>query len=437
MNVSAALYTFINIHAEDDLAQLLLAAGRYPEVDVPFAVEQIRARRYIRDKLPTWYRNEALLFPSKMAVEQCSSEQTALYKQRLLQNARHVCDLTGGLGVDASIFALKANHVTYIERLKPCFDIAMFNFKQLKIQNITGHNDDAATVFGKIKEVDMFYIDPSRRDAANSRFIALSDCEPDIAQLMPGLLAVAPKVMAKLSPMLDISHTLALLPETTEIHVVSVKNECKELLFVCERDGDDFASRQGRDDFRSRHGSEDFLGLNRSDLFWKQRDNEVCDPVIHCINFTSAGIEQNFSFTLSDEQSEACKIGSTVQTYLYEPNASILKAGGFKQTAIRTNVEKLHKNSHLYTSSSLIEDFPGRIFKVEEVLPFSTKTFKQLHRIVPQANIAVRNFPLTVSELRRRTRIADGGETYLFATTLADESKVLIVCKKSVAGSYA
>jgi len=394
MHISEAFYKFIKNHADDDLAQLLLAAGRYPEIDVPFAVEQIRARRYIRDKLPTWYQNEALLYPSKMAVEQCSSEQTARYKQRLVENSHHVCDLTGGLGVDACFFAMETNHVSYVERAKACFDIAMYNFQQLNFQHITGYNDDAVKIFRKLKNVDVFYIDPSRRDAANRRFFALSDCEPDVQQLMPQLLAVAPKVISKLSPMLDVHHTLALLPETTEIHVVSVKNECKELLFVC------------------------------------QRGIEAPTPVIHCVNFTADGVEQIFDFTLSEEHSMSCDISNVVQTYLYEPNVSILKAGGYKQIAIRKNISKLHKNSHLYTSSTLVSDFPGRIFQVEEVFPFSAGLCKQLHRTVPQANITIRNFPIPVSKLRHRTRIAEGGETYLFATTLANERKVMILCKK-------
>jgi hypothetical protein len=385
---------FIKEHADDDLAQLLLSANRYPEIDVPFAVEQIRARRSIREKLPSWYANPTLLFPSKMAVEQCSSEQTAHYKQRLLHDEKSLCDLTGGLGVDTYFFARSVEQVTYIERSKACFDIAMYNFSQMQQHNIEGYNDDAENILKKMPPVDIIYIDPARRDNTNHRFFALSDCEPDLLKIMPLLLAKTPKVIAKLSPMLDIQHTINLLPMTREIHVVSVKNECKELLFIC------------------------------------QRDLENREPEIHCINLTVENAEQSFCFTLSSEHADTCSISNSVQSYLYEPNASILKAGGYKQIAIQTGVEKLHKNSHLYTSDKPFPSFPGRIFQVQEVYPFSGKLCKQIHKMIPQANIATRNFPLQANELRQRTRIADGGDCYLFATTLANDKKVIIQCKK-------
>jgi len=394
------LYSFINEHSEDDLAELLLSAKRYPAIDVPFAVDQIRARRAIREKLPTWFVNTSLLFPSKMAVEQCSSEQTARYKLRLLRDEKSLCDLTGGLGVDMYFFARSVPQVIYVERSSECFDIAMHNFSQLQIHNITGYNDNAENVLKKMQSVDIIYIDPARRDKSNRRFVALSDCEPDLQKILPLMLSKAQKVIAKLSPMLDIKHTLRLLPETTEIHVVSVRNECKELLFVCQ---------------------------NYVNIPLRRGQGEV---YIHCINYTTEGVEQSFRFMLSTEQTGQCVISNSVQTYLYEPNTSILKAGGYKQIAILTGVEKLHKNTHLYTSEKLLTDFPGRIFQVLEVFQFSGKLCKQIHKTIPQAHIAIRNFPVQVSELRQRTRVTDGGDCYLFATTLADEKKVIIQCRK-------
>jgi 16S rRNA G966 N2-methylase RsmD len=394
MQVSQAFYSYIKEHAEDDLAQLLLSADRYPDIDVPFAVEQIRARRYIREKLPAWYANDWLLYPSKIAVEQCSSEQTAQYKQRLIKEGQQVCDLTGGLGVDTCYFAQKANQVVYVERSEKCFETAMYNFSQLHIENIDGYNEDADKVLQNMQTVDVIYIDPARRGEENHRMHALSDCEPDLEKMLPLLLSKTPKVIAKLSPMLDIRHTLALLPQTSEIHVVSVRNECKELLFVI------------------------------------QNDVENREPAIYCINFTTEGAEQSFRFTLSDEQSSGCALSNSVQTFLYEPNVSILKAGAYKQIANRFGIAKLHTNSHLYTSEKPIPDFPGRIFQVREVYPFSGKLCKTIRRTIPQANITTRNFPLPADELRLRTRIADGGDCYLFATTLADGGKVLIQCIK-------
>ena len=408
MQQSQALFSFLKEHADDDLAQLLLSANRYPTIDVPFAVEQIRARRSIRNKLPTWYANASLLFPSKMAVEQCSSEQTARYKQRLLSDEKHLCDLTGGLGVDTYFFAQKMEKVMYVERSKPCFDIAMYNFSQLLICNIEGYNDDAENVLKKMRPVDLIYIDPARRNEANHRVFALSDCEPDLQKIMPLIFSKTPKVIAKLSPMLDIRHTLELLPQTSEIHVISVKNECKELLFILQKDIE-----------------------SRSNLSYPPLEGAQGKVSIHCINYTTEGAEQSFCFTLAAEQSETCIISNSVQTYLYEPNASILKAGGYKQIAIQTGVEKLHQHSHLYTSDKLLPDFPGRIFQVCEVFPFSGKLCKQIHKSIPQAHISIRNFPLKTNELRHRTRIADGGDCYLFATTLGNDQKVIIQCRKA------
>jgi hypothetical protein len=394
MQIQKTLHSFIKAHAGDDLPRLLLSAARYPDVNVPFAVEQIAARRHIREKLPTWHANEALFFPSRIAAEQCSSEQTAGYKQRLAKDAECLCDLTGGLGVDTYYFAQKVKRVIYVERSEACYKAAMHNFRVLQSGNIEGYHDEAERVLEKIAPVDVFYIDPARRGQGNSRVFALSDCEPDLIRLLPLLLSKAPMVIAKLSPMLDLRHTLALLPETAEVHVVSVKNECKELLLVLKRGA------------------------------------ESREPDIYCINCMADGTEQTFRFTLSEEQAGTPVLTGAVQARLYEPNASILKAGAYKQTALQMGVGKLHASSHLYTSDRLIASFPGRIFQVEEVLPFSGKLCRTIARNIPQANISVRNFPLSVDELRRRTRIACGGEAYLFATTLSHGEKVLIRCRK-------
>jgi hypothetical protein len=394
MQLSDTLQAFIQAHAGDDLPGLLLSATRYPEVDVPFAVKQIAARRQIREKLPTWYADCRLVFPSKTAVEQCSSEQTARYKLRLLDGERHLCDLTGGLGVDSYYFAQKVERVTYVECARSCFEAAMYNFALLQADNIMGLPARAEKVWANDADVDVFYVDPSRR-REGTRFFALQDCEPDLTKLLPPLLSKAPKVIAKLSPMLDIRHTLALLPGVTAVHVVSVKNECRELLFV-----------------------------------W-QREAGAPEPEIHCVNYTADGTEQMFRFSLADEQNCTAPLCRQTGRYLYEPNASILKAGAYRQVALRTGAGKLHVHSHLYTSDTLIAGFPGRAFLVREVIPFRGKTCRTIARHIPQANVSVRNFPLTVHELRKRTRIAEGGNCYLFATTLAGNEKVWIRCEKT------
>lgn len=388
-----ALRVFIKEHMDDDLDRLLFSATRYPEVDVMFAVEQISIRRHIREKLPAWYANEDLIFPSKITGEQCSSEQTAIYKQRLLTSEKYLCDLTGGLGVDSYFFSQKLERVSYVERNTDTFDAAMYNFGLLQANNIDGYNGKAEDWLMQTLKTDVFYIDPARRGAGNTRVFALTDCEPDLLELMPLLLEKAPKVIAKLSPMLDVHHTLKLLPQTSEVHVVSVRNECKELLFVLKQDIAE-------------------------------------EPQINCINYTTEKKEQQFCFYYAEENACQSLIANKVGVYLYEPNASVLKAGAYKQIAVSQHVEKLHVSSHLYTSGQLLADFPGRIFRVNTVYPFNGKLCKTIARQIPKANISVRNFPITVNELRKRTRIAEGGDVYLFATTLAGNEKVLISCEK-------
>ena len=385
---------FVKEHAGDDLTRLLLSASRYPSIDVPFAVDQIASRRQIKEKLPLWYANDDLLFPSKISAEQCSSEQTASYKQRLVKEDETLCDLTGGLGIDSYYFSRKVRQVTYIERFPAYCEAARNNFSALGVDNITVMEGDSTMLIPQLPRTDVFYIDPARRGEGNKRVFALQDCEPDLPALLPELFRHAPKVIAKLSPMADIRLTLELLPGTVEVHVLSVKNECKELLFVVERDA------------------------------------SVTSPAIHCINYTGNGEEESFIFTLQDESREELHLSGQVKNYLYEPNSSLLKAGAFKSTATRFGLEKLHMSSHLYTSDIGVAVFPGRSFVVEEVFPFTGKLCKGISGQIPRANITVRNFPLSVEELRKRTKIMDGGDVYLFATTQADNSKILVKCRK-------
>lgn len=394
MEMNDTIRQFIKAHADADLDRLLFSADQYPEIDIPFAVEQIAVRRQIREKLPSWYANEQLIFPSKIAGEQCSSEQTACYKQRLLEGEELLCDLTGGLGVDTYFFSQQVRQVVYVERSQSCFDAAMHNFSVLKAGSIHGINGEAADVVAQLEPVDVFFIDPARRGLGDKRVFALSDCEPDLLSLLPQLLEKAPKVIAKLSPMLDIRHTLSLLPQTAEVHVISVKNECKELLFVLKRCVTE-------------------------------------EPVIRCINYTTGGYEQLFSFRLSEEASCMPVFTDAIKDWLYEPSASVLKAGAYKQIACQLDLPKLHVSSHLYTSNQLLSDFPGRVFKVKTVYPFSGKLCKTINRQVPKANLTVRNFPLSVNELRKRTHIAEGGDVFMFATTLCNNQKVLVCCEKS------
>lgn len=394
MELTDELIEFIKEHAADDVSRLMLSASRYPGVDIPFVADQIRARAQIKEKLPSWYRNDRLVFPSKIAAEQCSSELTASYKQGLVGPEAHLCDLTGGLGIDSYFFSRQVRQVTYIERFPVYCEAARLNFRALGADNITVLPGDSTEILPGLTDVDLFYIDPARRGDGNKRVFALSDCEPDLPRLLPSLFLLAPKVIAKISPMADLRMTLDLLPSTTAIHVLSVRNECKELLFVMERDG----------------GSG--------------------NPRVHCVNWGSDQRESLFTYSLHEEADAIASPADAVDLFLYEPNASILKAGAFKMVACRLGLRKLHTNSHLYTSAELLPDFPGRTFAVEEVIPFNNKRCKSLSQEIPRANIAVRNFPLSVEELRKRTKIQDGGAVYLFATTLSDGEKVLVKTRK-------
>ncbi|MDD6766438.1 MAG: SAM-dependent methyltransferase [bacterium] len=389
--MTPALMAFIQAHLSDDPDRLLLSASRYPEIDMPFVVAQITARRQIKEKLPTWYQQEQLLFPAKIAAEQCSSEQTALYKQQLVTKEDTLCDLTGGLGIDSYYFSRRVKQVYYIERFPSYCEVARANMATLGARNVAVLEGDSTQWLDQLPAIDVFYVDPARRGEGNKRMFALSDCEPDLTQLLPRLLAKAPRVIAKLSPMADLRQTLALLPTTQAIHILSVKNECKELLFVIGRE---------------------------------PRESAV---PIHCVHLTKqAASDECFICSLEAEQQAASHLATTLRRYLYEPNASVLKAGAFKQVACQFPVEKLQVSSHLYTSDHYLDRFPGRRFEVDEVIPFHSKSCKQLAGQSLQANVTTRNFPLTVEALRKKCRIREGGDIYLFATTGPKEEKLLI-----------
>ena len=389
--MTPALMAFIQAHLSDDPDRLLLSASRYPEIDIPFVVAQITARRQIKEKLPTWYQQEQLLFPAKIAAEQCSSEQTALYKQQLVTEGDTLCDLTGGLGIDSYYFSRRVKQVYYIERFPSYCEVARANMATLGARNVAVLEGDSTQWLDQLPAIDVFYVDPARRGEGNKRMFALSDCEPDLTQLLPRLLARAPRVIAKLSPMADLRQTLALLPTTQAIHILSVKNECKELLFVIGRE---------------------------------PRESAV---PIHCVHLTKqAASDECFVCSLEAEQQAASHLATTLRRYLYEPNASVLKAGAFKQVACQFPVEKLQVSSHLYTSDHYLDRFPGRRFEVDEVIPFHSKSCKQLAGQSLQANVTTRNFPLTVEALRKKCRIREGGDIYLFATTGPKEEKLLI-----------
>ena len=379
---------FIREHAGADVRQLALQAARYPEVDMRVAATQIEGRRLASAKLPAWAAVEGIVYPVRLSLEQCSSEVTARYKAGLVRGTR-LADLTGGFGIDCSYMSESFTEATYIERNEELCCIANHNFALLQrpVRVIHANSEEA---LASLPHQDWIFIDPARRDKAGNKVVSLSDCEPDVCRLESLLLQKATHVMVKCSPMLDISQAIRELRSVTEVHVVSVNNECKELLLILEEEKKE-------------------------------------DIPIRTINF-HGDRAQEFAYAATEESGASCHYASAMGRYLYEPNSSLMKAGCYRLPAQRFGLSKLHPNTHLYTSDMLVSDFPGRVFQVERVCGFSKKELKTLD--CKKANLAVRNFPERVDTLQKRLKISDGGNTYLFATTLHDESKMLAVCTK-------
>ena len=381
---------FIREHTGDDVRQLALQAARYPLVDMRVAATQIEGRRLAAAKLPAWAATDGVMYPVRLSMEQCSSEATARYKASLVGGSR-LADLTGGFGIDCSSMSERFDEATYIERNEELCRIARHNFGLLGLP-IRVVNGNSAEVLPSMPVQDWIFLDPARRDGVGNKVVALSDCEPDVCQLEKLLLQKAVRVMVKCSPMLDISLAISQLTSVREVHVVSVGNECKELLLI-------LGGTTGR-------------GIE-----------------VRTVNFQGGGV-QTFGYALEEEQEAGCSYTNTIGRYLYEPNSSVMKAGCFRLIGKEWGVHKLHPNTHLYTSDSLMPDFPGRILEVKGMYGFSKSELKRLSSEISKANVVVRNFPSTTKELCKRLRLDDGGECFLYATTLADGERVIVVAEK-------
>lgn len=494
--MNQATLDFIRQHQDDDVRQLAFLGSKYPEVDMPFALDQIRGRKMARVKLPRWASIDGIIYPPHISMEQCSSEQTALYKAELAarllglspsssengeekekesENASNlhlseICefagkgavdsefakneatckkqqilteseenvneikgephggdfseetgfvDLTGGFGVDFSYIASRLGVKSmYVERQAHLSEAAKENFGRLGLKNAIVKNGDGIEVlhsFASKKEaaasdslgitedqsqsllktklgLKLIFIDPARRDDAGNKVVSLKDCTPDVTLLQEEMLSKADYVIIKLSPMLDWHRAVSELNCVKEVHIISVNNECKELLLVLS-------------------------ARNMGNLR------------IYCVNDA-----QSFVCDESDMETSSVKIApSTLEEmqYLYEPNASLMKAGCFSVLSERYDARMLSKNSHLFVSQAPIEAFPGRSFRIIAISSFNKKELKRHLSGITKANIATRNFPLSVAELRKRLKLKDGGETYIFATTLSDESHVLVITEKA------
>lgn len=494
--MNQATLDFIRQHQDDDVRQLAFLGSKYPEVDMPFALDQIRGRKMARVKLPRWASIDGIIYPPHISMEQCSSEQTALYKAELAarllglspsssengeekgkesENASNLhlsencefagkgavdsefakneatckkqqilteseenvneikeephegdfseetgfVDLTGGFGVDFSYIASRLGVKSmYVERQAHLCEAAKENFGRLGLKNAIVKNGDGIEVlhsFASKKEaaasdslgitedqsqsllktnlgLKLIFIDPARRDDAGNKVVSLKDCTPDVTLLQEEMLSKADYVIIKLSPMLDWHRAVSELNCVQEVHIISVNNECKELLLVLS-------------------------ARNMGNLR------------IYCVNDA-----QSFVCDELDMESSSVKIAPSTfeeMQYLYEPNASLMKAGCFSVLSERYDARMLSKNSHLFVSQAPIEAFPGRSFRIIAVSSFNKKELKRHLSGITKANIATRNFPLSVAELRKRLKLKDGGETYIFATTLSDESHVLVITEKA------
>lgn len=513
--MNQATLDFIRQHQDDDVRQLAFLGSKYPEVDMPFALDQIRGRKMARVKLPRWASIDGIIYPPHISMEQCSSEQTALYKAefaaRLLglspsssengeekgkesENAKNlhlseICefagkgavdsefakneatskrqqilteidknvnetkeephegvfseeigfvDLTGGFGVDFSYIASRLGVKSmYVERQAHLCEAAKENFGRLGLKNAIVKNGDGIEVlhsFASKKEtaasdslgitedqsqsllktnlgLKLIFIDPARRDDAGNKVVSLKDCTPDVTLLQEEMLSKADYVIIKLSPMLDWHRAVSELSCVREVHIISVNNECKELLLVlsARNMGDvEASSADGEDDGEVKHAG---------------------NLRIYCINDA-----QSFVCEELDVESSSVRIAPPVleeMQYLYEPNASLMKAGCFSVLSERYGARMLSKNSHLFVSREPIAVFPGRSFRIIAISSFNKKELKRHLSGITKANIATRNFPLSVAELRKRLKLKDGGETYIFATTLSDESHVLVITEKA------
>ncbi len=505
--MNQATQDFIRQHQDEDVRQLAFLGSKYPEVNMPFALDQIRGRKMAHVKLPRWASIEGIIYPPHISMEQCSSEQTALYKAELAarllglsvsssENEKEcekasnshfskICefasegavdsefaknedtcekqqiltecdkyvnksegepneedfseeiefvDLTGGFGVDFSYIASRLGVKSmYVERQAHLCEAAKENFGRLGLKNAIVKNgdgievlysfaskkDDAASKSLGITEeqsrsllktnlgLKLIFIDPARRDDAGNKVVSLKDCTPDVTLLQEEMLSKADYVIIKLSPMLDWHRAISELSHVREVHIISVNNECKELLLVLS------ARNMGDVEASSADGEVKHAGNLR----------------IYCVNDA-----QSFVCDELDMESSSVIIAPPVleeMQYLYEPNASLMKAGCFSVLSERYGARMLSKNSHLFVSMEPIEDFPGRSFRIIAISSFNKKELKRYLSGIAKANIATRNFPLSVAELRKRLKLKDGGETYIFATTLSDESHVLVITEKA------
>lgn len=394
---------FIREYRERDIRQLALQANRFPDIDMPYALDQIQGWQIARRKLPKWAACDGVIFPPHLSMEQCSSEPTAQYKLNLAMewaervgHASRMTDLTGGFGVDFSFTSCAFAAATYVERNEQLCHIVEHNLPLLGLNNATVVCADAVEYLSTVEPQTMLFLDPARRDEHGAKTVMLADCTPDVVQLLPQLLEKSRFTMLKLSPMLDWHKAVDDLQGTVrEVHIVSVGGECKELLLVLST-------------------------VVESEL------------KVYCADLSTASDTSSlFVYTPGSSAPVAnSKLKIQNSKFVHEPNASIMKAGCFDELAAAYGVSPVSRNSHLFLSDEPIEDFPGRSFVVERVTTMNKGELRKALVGMEKANIATRNFPLTVAELRKRLKIKDGGDVYIFATTTTEGEHLLLISRK-------
>ena len=439
---------FIQEYREKDTRQLALRSARFPDVDMPYALDQIKGWQTARRKLPTWAACDGIVYPPHLSMEQCSSEPTAQYKLNLamewscriessefrVESSSRMTDLTGGFGVDFSFTSCAFASATYVERNAQLCHMVEHNLPLLGIDNAKVVCADAVDYLSTLDMQTMIFLDPARRDQHGAKTVMLADCTPDVVQLLPQLLKKSRFTMLKLSPMLDWHKAVEDLQGTVrEVHIVSVGGECKELLLVLSEEIESelkvFCAdleAGGGSGGSSRSSGSSCSSLSSEPSFPRTPSS----PIAH----SSPSAPSNASLFVYAPGSSCPAPNSKLKTqnskFLHEPNASIMKAGCFDELAAAYGVSPVSRNSHLFLSAEPVDGFPGRSFSIERVTTLNKRELRQALAGIEKANIATRNFPLSVAELRKRLKLKDGGDVYIFATTTAEDEHLLLISHK-------
>lgn len=426
---------FVKQFRESDPRKLALQASRYPDVDMPYALNQIQGWQTALRKLPSWAACDGVVYPPHLNMEQCSSEPTARYKQQVarrwaerIPNASRtsMTDLTGGFGVDFSFTSRCFDCATYVERNASLCEVVGANLPRLGIRNAQVKCAEAEAVLEQLEPQAMIFLDPARRDEHGTKTVLIADCTPDVCQLLPSLMEKSQFVMLKLSPMLDWHKAIVDLDgKVREVHIVSADGECKELLLVLASDGKPEV-QVFCVDIQSRPDSEG--QYPRSEFVYSIGGEAEPQPTNSTFNIQNSKLPSATNLTLNIEH---LTLNINNSTFLYEPNASVMKAGCFDEIARAFGISAISPNSHLFLSDREIDGFPGRSFAVDAVTTMNKRQLRQTLSGMKQANIAVRNFPLSVAELRKRLKLSDGGDTYIFATTTSEGDHILMLTHKT------